>query len=201
MFTSRAEYRLILREDNADLRLTETGRELGVVDDERWRHFTARREAIGAERQRLDSTRIKPSSEEAALVNQYLRSPMKDAMSLSDLMRRPEINYEHLVEISGHRTEDETVSDQVEIQIKYEGYISRQEADIERLRQNENRAIPFDLDYDAVGGLSNEITEKLKAVRPETIAQVARIQGVTPAAVSQLLIHLKKRDMSRQESA
>jgi len=126
---------------------------------------------------------------------------MKDGMSLSDLLRRPEMQYEHLVEISGERADDETVSDQVAIQIKYEGYISRQQADIERLRQNENRPLPVDLDYDSVGGLSNEITEKLKAVRPETIAQASRIQGVTPAAVSQLLIHLKKRDMSRQESA
>ncbi|TDT44062.1 tRNA uridine 5-carboxymethylaminomethyl modification enzyme [Halospina denitrificans] len=201
MFTSRAEYRLILREDNADLRLTETGRNLGLVDDERWRRFNEKREAIETERQRLDTTKVSPSSEQAGIANQYLRSPMKDGMSLSDLLRRPEIQYEHLVEISGERADDETVSDQVEIQIKYEGYISRQQADIERLRQNENRPLPVDLDYDAVGGLSNEITEKLKAVRPETIAQASRIQGVTPAAVSQLLIHLKKRDMSRQESA
>mgnify|MGYP006279670807 CR=1 FL=1 len=201
MFTSRAEYRLILREDNADLRLTETGRNLGLVDDERWRRFNDKREAINAERHRLDTTKVSPSSDKAGIANQYLRSPMKDGMSLSDLLRRPEIQYEHLVEISGERADDQTVSDQVEIQIKYEGYISRQQADIERLRQNENRPLPVDLDYDAVGGLSNEITEKLKAVRPETIAQASRIQGVTPAAVSQLLIHLKKRDMSRQESA
>ena len=201
MFTSRAEYRLILREDNADLRLTETGRNLGLVDDARWARFNAKREAIEAERHRLDTTKVSPSSDRAGIANQYLRSPMKDGMSLSDLLRRPEIQYEHLVEISGERAEDPTVSDQVEIQIKYEGYISRQQADIERLRQNENRPLPVDLDYDAVGGLSNEITEKLKAVRPETIAQASRIQGVTPAAVSQLLIHLKKRDMSRQESA
>jgi tRNA uridine 5-carboxymethylaminomethyl modification enzyme len=201
MFTSRAEYRLILREDNADLRLTETGRNLGLVDDDRWRHFNEKRDAIEAERQRLDTTKVSPSSKQAGIANQYLRSPMKDGMSLSDLLRRPEMQYEHLVEISGERADDETVSDQVAIQIKYEGYISRQQADIERLRQNENRPLPVDLDYDSVGGLSNEITEKLKAVRPETIAQASRIQGVTPAAVSQLLIHLKKRDMSRQESA
>ena len=201
MFTSRAEYRLILREDNADLRLTETGRNLGLVDDDRWRHFNEKRDAIEAERQRLDTTKVSPSSKQAGIANQYLRSPMKDGMSLSDLLRRPEMQYEHLVEISGERADDETVSDQVAIQIKYEGYISRQQADIERLRQNENRPLPVDLDYDSVGGLSNEITEKLKAVRPETIAQASRIQGVTPAAVSQLIIHLKKRDMSRQESA
>jgi len=152
MFTSRAEYRLILREDNADLRLTETGRNLGLVDDDRWRHFNEKRDAIEAERQRLDTTKVSPSSKQAGIANQYLRSPMKDGMSLSDLLRRPEMQYEHLVEISGERADDETVSDQVAIQIKYEGYISRQQADIERLRQNENRPLPVDLDYDSVGG-------------------------------------------------
>ncbi|PAV26874.1 tRNA uridine 5-carboxymethylaminomethyl modification enzyme [Tamilnaduibacter salinus] len=201
MFTSRAEYRLILREDNADLRLTETGRKLGLVDDRRWQRFNEKREGIATERQRLDTTKVRPASEQAQVANRYLKSPMKDALSLSDLLRRPEIGYDQVAEIGGERAGDDTVAGQVEIQIKYEGYISRQEAEIDRLRRNEDLPLPVDLDYDAVGGLSNEITQKLKEVRPETVAQASRIQGVTPAAISQLLIHLKKRDLLRRETA
>lgn len=201
MFTSRAEYRLLLREDNADLRLTGMGRELGLVSDQRWQRFNEKRDGIAVERERLDGTKIRPSSEQATIANRYLKSPMKDALSLSDLLRRPEIGYDQVAEIGGERAGDDTVAGQVEIQIKYEGYISRQEAEIDRLRRNEDLPLPVDLDYDAVGGLSNEITQKLKEVRPETIAQASRIQGVTPAAISQLLIHLKKRDLLRRETA
>ncbi len=201
MFTSRAEYRLILREDNADLRLTETGRKLGLVNDERWQKFNDKREAIAAERSRLEATRIHPNTEAGERANGYLKQPMIRDQSLAELLRRPEIVYGHIAEIGAEKAEDPVVADQVEIEIKYEGYISRQTDEIERLRKNENTALPVDLDYDVIGGLSNEIKQKLKTVRPETVAQASRIQGVTPAAVSQILVHLKKRDLLRKQSA
>jgi len=201
MFTSRAEYRLILREDNADLRLTETGHKLGLVDDERWQKFNDKREGIAAERQRLETTRIHPNTEAGERANQYLKQPMNRDHTLAELLRRPEIVYDHVAEIGAERAEDPNVADQVEIEIKYEGYISRQSDEIERLRKNENTALPIDLDYDTIGGLSNEIKQKLKEVRPETVAQASRIQGVTPAAVSQILVYLKKRDLLKKQSA
>jgi len=201
MFTSRAEYRLILREDNADLRLTETGRKLGLVDDERWQKFSEKCEGIAKERSRLESTRIHPNTEAGERANGYLKQPMTRDQSLAELLRRPEIVYDHIAEIGAERAEDPNVADQVEIEIKYEGYISWQADEIERLRKNENTALPLDLDYDVIGGLSNEIKQKLKDVRPETVAQASRIQGVTPAAVSQILVHLKKRDLLKKQSA
>ncbi|MEC7377777.1 MAG: tRNA uridine-5-carboxymethylaminomethyl(34) synthesis enzyme MnmG [Pseudomonadota bacterium] len=201
MFTSRAEYRLILREDNADLRLTETGRKLGLVNDERWQKFNDKREAIATERSRLESTRIHPNTEAGERANGFLKQPMTRDQSLAELLRRPEIAYSHIAEIGAEQAEDPVVADQVEIEIKYEGYISRQTDEIERLRRNENTTLPVDLDYDVIGGLSNEIKQKLKTVRPETVAQASRIQGVTPAAVSQILVHLKKRDLLRKQSA
>ncbi|MBW7471739.1 tRNA uridine-5-carboxymethylaminomethyl(34) synthesis enzyme MnmG [Marinobacter sp. M216] len=201
MFTSRAEYRLILREDNADLRLTETGRNLGLVDEDRWQKFNDKREAIGRERSRLESTRIHPNTDAGERANDFLKQPMNRDQSLAELLRRPEIDYSHIAEIGVERADDETVAAQVEIEIKYEGYISRQADEIERLRRNENTALPVDLDYDVIGGLSNEIKQKLKTVRPETVAQASRVQGVTPAAVSQILVHLKKRDLLRKQSA
>ena len=201
MFTSRAEYRLILREDNADLRLTEAGRKLGLVNDERWQKFNDKREAISAERSRLEATRIHPNTEAGERANGFLKQPMTRDQSLAELLRRPEIVYSHIAEIGVEQADDPVVADQVEIEIKYEGYISRQTDEIERLRKNENTALPVDLDYDVIGGLSNEIKQKLKTVRPETVAQASRIQGVTPAAVSQILVHLKKRDLLRKQSA
>ena len=201
MFTSRAEYRLILREDNADLRLTEAGYHLGLVDGERWRYFNNKREAIVAERQRLETTRIHPKTEQSAIADGYLKQPMNRDNTLAELLRRPEIAYADIADIGGQRAGADEVEQQVEIEIKYEGYISRQADEIERLRRNEETRLPDDFDFDAVGGLSNEIRQKLKEVRPETIAQASRIQGVTPAAVSQLLVHLKKRDLLRKQSA
>jgi tRNA uridine 5-carboxymethylaminomethyl modification enzyme len=130
-----------------------------------------------------------------------LQRPLTREHTLADLLRRPEIVYRHVAEISGEQAKDAIVAEQVEIEIKYEGYIARQTDEIERLRRNENTALPIDLDFDVIGGLSNEIRQKLKTVRPETIAQASRIQGVTPAAVSQLLVHLKKRDLLRKQSA
>ncbi|NWN90368.1 tRNA uridine-5-carboxymethylaminomethyl(34) synthesis enzyme MnmG [Marinobacter adhaerens] len=201
MFTSRAEYRLILREDNADIRLTETGYKLGLVDEDRWQKFSTKVEGIAAERKRLESTRIHPGSEAGERANQFLKQPMNRDHTLAELLRRPEISYRHIAEIGAAQADDPVVADQAEIEIKYEGYISRQTEEIERLRRNENTALPIDLDYDAIGGLSNEVTQKLKEVRPETVAQASRIQGVTPAAVSQILVHLKKRDLLRKQSA
>jgi len=201
MFTSRAEYRLILREDNADLRLTETGRKLGLVNDERWQTFNDKREAIAAERSRLEATRIHPNTEAGERANGFLKQPMARDQSLAELLRRPEIGYTHIADIGAEHAQDPVVADQVEIEIKYEGYISRQTDEIERLRRNENTALPVDLDYGVIGGLSNEIKQKLQTVRPETVAQASRIQGVTPAAVSQILVHLKKRDLLRKQSA
>jgi len=201
MFTSRAEYRLILREDNADLRLTETGRKLGLVDDHRWQRFNTKREAIAGERSRLETTRIHPDSAAGARANGFLNQALTRDQSLAELLRRPEISYRHIADIGEARAEDPDVAEQVEIEIKYEGYISRQADEIERLRRNENTLLPADLDYDVIGGLSNEIRQKLQTVRPETVAQASRIQGVTPAAISQLLVHLKKRDLLRKQSA
>ncbi|SNC61814.1 tRNA uridine 5-carboxymethylaminomethyl modification enzyme [Marinobacter sp. es.048] len=201
MFTSRAEYRLILREDNADLRLTEAGRKLGLVNDERWQKFNDKREAISTERSRLEATRIHPNTEAGERANGFLKQPMTRDQSLAELLRRPEVVYSHIAEIGAEQADDPVVADQVEIEIKYEGYISRQTDEIERLRKNENTALPVDLDYEVIGGLSNEIKQKLKTVRPETVAQASRIQGVTPAAVSQILVHLKKRDLLRKQSA
>merc|ERR1712023_225003 len=157
MFTSRAEYRLILREDNADLRLTETGRKLGLVNDERWQKFNDKREAIATERSRLEVTRIHPNTEAGERANGFLKQPMTRDQSLAELLSRPEIVYSHIAEIGAEKAEDPVVADQVEIEIKYEGYISRQADEIERLRKNENTALPLDLDYDVIGGLSNEI--------------------------------------------
>lgn len=201
MFTSRAEYRLILREDNADLRLTETGRKLGLVDDERWQKFTTKCEGIARERSRLESTRIHPNTEAGERANAYLKQPMTRDQSLAELLRRPEIVYDHVADIGADRAASQDVADQVEIEIKYEGYISRQNDEIERLRKNENTALPLELDYEVIGGLSNEIKQKLKDVRPETVAQASRIPGVTPAAVSQILVYLKKRDLLKKQSA
>jgi tRNA uridine 5-carboxymethylaminomethyl modification enzyme len=201
MFTSRAEYRLILREDNADLRLTETGHKLGLVDDQRWQAFNSKRKAIAAERQRLETTRIHPGTSGGDAANSHLRQPMNRDQTLAELLRRPEINYRHIADMAEGQADDPAVADQVEIEIKYEGYISRQADEIERLRRNENTRLPDDIDFDAIGGLSNEIKQKLKEVRPETVAQASRIQGVTPAAISQVLVHLKKRDLLRKQSA
>ncbi|MDX5300276.1 MAG: tRNA uridine-5-carboxymethylaminomethyl(34) synthesis enzyme MnmG [Gammaproteobacteria bacterium] len=201
MFTSRAEYRLILREDNADLRLTETGRALGLVDDARWAAFCEKREAIARERQRLDAQFVHPGTPAAEVANRYLERELTREHSLVELLRRPEIEYAHIAEIGGVQAMDPQVAEQVEIQVKYEGYISRQQDEIERLRRNENLPLPADMDYDSIGGLSNEVKQKLKTQRPETLAQASRIPGVTPAAVSQLLVHLKKRDLLRKQSA
>lgn len=198
MFTSRAEYRLILREDNADLRLTEQGRKLGIVSDQRWARFCAKREAIEQESQRLRDTWIQPDSAEASALASRLSSPLTREYSLADLIKRPELNYAAVANLKGQPVEDSQVAEQVEIQLKYAGYIDRQRQEIEQMQRQENTPLPADFDYAAVGGLSNELRSKLEQQRPETLAQAARIQGMTPAAISLLLVQLKKRQLKQK---
>jgi len=194
MFTSRAEYRLLLREDNADLRLTEKGRELGLVDDSRWQQFNDKREAIELERQRLKSTWIQPGSDEAAKLAQHIENKLTREYNLFELLKRPEITHQTIASLypEGGNAVNQTVADQVEIDAKYSGYINRQQQEIDRMHRHENTAIPANFDYQAISGLSNEVKQKLCAAMPETIARAARIPGVTPAAISLLLVSLKK---------
>ena len=202
MFTSRAEYRLMLREDNADLRLTEIGRELGMVDDVRWARFNEKLENIERERQRLKSTWITPSSESAAEVNAHLSAPLTREASGEDLLRRPEMTYEQLTALTPFTPmlEDAQAAEQVEIQVKYEGYIARQQDEIEKQQRNENTLLPATLDYRQVNGLSNEVIAKLNDHKPVSIGQASRISGITPAAISILLVWLKKQGLLRRSA-
>ena len=199
MFTSRAEYRLILREDNADLRLTEKGRELGLVSDERWQAFSEKREAIEQEQQRLRDSWVQAGSTEAAQINDKLKTPLSREYTLADLIKRPELNYADVAGLKGEPVDNPQVAEQVEIQFKYAGYIDRQKTEIEQMRRQENTPLPADFDYDQVGGLSNELTAKLKETRPVSIAQASRIQGMTPAAISLLLVYLKKHQLAKKQ--
>jgi len=194
MFTSRAEYRLLLREDNADLRLTPTGRELGLVDDARWRRFSRKRDAIEREKARLESTWIRPDTVEASLQIEALGQELTRETSLMALLKRPEIDYDDLMKLpgAGPGEPDREVSEQLEIQARYSGYIDRQSEEIERHRRNESTRLPEEIDYMNVRGLSTEIRQKLADHRPVTVGQAARISGVTPVAISLLLVHLKK---------
>ncbi|MCB1665945.1 MAG: tRNA uridine-5-carboxymethylaminomethyl(34) synthesis enzyme MnmG [Pseudomonadales bacterium] len=206
MFTSRAEYRLLLREDNADLRLTPAGRELGLVDDARWQHFSDKLDGIETEKARLGKVWVQPDSAAAKKINQHLEKPISREFSLADLLARPELGYAELSEaVRGEAGEmpelDACVREQVEIQIKYKGYIDRQEEDIQKLRRQENTPLPADFDYQQMQGLSNELKQKLQNVRPENIARASRIPGMTPAAISLLLIYLKKYQAVRAKSA
>ncbi|MGA0795335.1 MAG: tRNA uridine-5-carboxymethylaminomethyl(34) synthesis enzyme MnmG [Quisquiliibacterium sp.] len=210
MFTSRAEYRLSLREDNADLRLTETGRKLGVVDDARWEAFCRKREAIDAELQRLRTISVNPKMLSAERAIELIGQPIERDYTLAELLRRPDVRYELLVQLAepgiAARAEElgldtlrcEQVVEQIEIQSKYAGYIARQQAEVARHEHNENLPIPEDFDYAQVRGLSNEVRAKLVAQRPATVGIAARISGVTPAAISLLLVFLKKRRAGRQ---
>ncbi len=194
MFTSRAEYRLILREDNADLRLTEKGRQLGLVDDVRWQAFCEKKELVENEIKRLQTTRIGPralSEEEAMAV---LKTPLTKDTSLYDMLRRPEVSYDSLTSlaIGGNKIGDPVAAEQVEIQTKYAGYIKRQMEEIEKHKRYENKAIPEDFDYASINALSSEVREKLQQARPQTIGQAGRVPGVTPAAISLLLVFIKK---------
>ncbi|MCB1841689.1 MAG: tRNA uridine-5-carboxymethylaminomethyl(34) synthesis enzyme MnmG, partial [Halioglobus sp.] len=193
MFTSRAEYRLLLREDNADLRLTEKGRQLGLVDDARWARFTQKQAAIVAEQARLATTFVHPGTLAATALEAQLSKPITREYALGELLKRPELEYADLAHATGEGSADQEVAEQVAIQAKYAGYIDRQQDDIDRLRRHEDTALPADMDFHAVDGLSNEVKQKLSAARPETLARAGRVPGVTPAAISLLLIHLKKR--------
>ena len=201
MFTSRAEHRLLLREDNADIRLTEKGRELGVVDDHRWQLFCEKKEAIEREEQRLRATWVLPSTSMAEQLNPKLTNPISREYNLKELLRRPELNYKDISALTPEHQVADAVAEQIEIVAKYEGYIARQQDEVEKLRRSENTKLPGDFDYDVISGLSNEVKAKLNQARPETLGQASRIPGVTPAAVSLLLIQLKKRSMQGKKSA
>ena len=207
MFTSRAEYRLMLREDNADQRLTKMGRKLGLVDDERWQQFNEKYEAIAQERQRLKSTWIQAGSEQASQLEPLLEKPLSREANLLDLLKRPGLKYGDIANLAVMEGESDSqqaenekecqaalraAGEQVEIDIKYQGYVDRQKDEIERLRRHEKTAIPASFDYREVTGLSNEVAQKLSVAKPETLGRAARIPGVTPAAISLLLIFLKK---------
>jgi tRNA uridine 5-carboxymethylaminomethyl modification enzyme len=213
MFTSRAEYRLSLREDNADLRLTAQGRELGLVDEDRWTFFQRKRAAVADEVSRLTAAVVHPAVVDAGLLAK-LGSPLLREAHALDLLRRPELTYDDLnhvapwtapvssaddaAQTAGDWRGDERMSEQVKLQVdveaKYSGYLKRQNDEIERQRRNEELRMPENIDYGDVSGLSNEARQRLRDVRPETLGQAARIPGLTPAAVSLLLVHLKKRD-------
>ncbi|MBT8146392.1 MAG: tRNA uridine-5-carboxymethylaminomethyl(34) synthesis enzyme MnmG, partial [Gammaproteobacteria bacterium] len=206
MFTSRAEYRLTLREDNADLRLTEMGRQLGLVGEQRWQAFCEKRDKVEKELRRLRTTWLQADSEDASRVNPLLEKPMAREYSLADLLARPGVTYSDLQQslITDENNfsawlDDQQAAQQVEIQIKYQGYIDRQQDEIEKLKRQEDTPLPADFDYQQMQGLSNELKQKLQAARPENIGRAARIPGMTPAAISLLLIYLKKYQAVRQK--
>jgi len=204
MFTSRAEYRLSLREDNADFRLTEAGRQLGLVNDERWDAFSRKRDAVEQEIARLSGTRVSPRTFSPAVSEQLLGNVIERDYSLADLLKRPSVTYEGLmtsqtadgIRLASDQPLNGAVKEQVEIQVKYAGYIARQQEEVRRQSHLEEQKIPAELDYDSVGSLSFEVRQKLKDARPETVGQARRISGVTPAAISILLIHLKRMQLS-----
>ncbi|MBY4897663.1 tRNA uridine-5-carboxymethylaminomethyl(34) synthesis enzyme MnmG [Cupriavidus sp. AU9028] len=211
MFTSRAEFRLSLREDNADMRLTEVGRELGVVDDARWEAFNRKRDAVSRETERLRSTWVNPSLLPPEDAVPLLGKAIEREYSLADLLRRPGVGYEDLVAVQGGRYAPETaladdplqagqIREQIEIGIKYHGYIARQAAEVGKLEANESTRLPEDLDYTEVRGLGFEVSQKLNQHRPQTLGQASRISGVTPAAISLLLVHLKKKGLGRAKA-
>ena len=198
MFTSRAEYRLLLREDNADLRLTEIGRNLGVVGDEQWNLYSNKRDTIEIERQRLKSTWIQAGSEQAQEIEAKTNTKLIREYSLFDLLKRPELNYADVASLKGESIADELAAEQIEISAKYSGYVDRQQEEIDRLRVYENTLIPENFDFSLVDGLSNEVKQKLSQARPQTLARAQGISGITPAAISQLLMYLKKQGMLKR---
>ncbi|ROT43955.1 tRNA uridine-5-carboxymethylaminomethyl(34) synthesis enzyme MnmG [Pusillimonas sp. NJUB218] len=205
MFTSRAEFRLSLREDNADLRLTEIGRDLGLVDDARWDAFNRKRDAVSREIERLKKTWVNPRIVSEAVAQEVVGKKLERDYALLDLLKRPEVTYQKLTtlttvdgkNIGGPAVEDPVVAEQVEIQVKYEGYVNRQQQDVKKQAAQEEQKIPENLDYDAISSLSIEVRQKLKKSRPETIGQARRVSGVTPAAISLLLIHIKRHNYGK----
>lgn len=200
VFTSRAEYRLLLREDNADIRLTPIAHELGLIDDARWARFNQKMENIERERERLKQIWIHPQSEHLAVVNELVNSPLTREASGEDLLRRPEVTYDKLTQVAAFAPalDDKQAAEQVEISIKYQGYIEHQQNEIERHKRHENTLIPAEFDYDNVESLSNEVRAKLMQHRPVSIGQASRISGITPAAISILLVNLKKQGMLKR---
>jgi tRNA uridine 5-carboxymethylaminomethyl modification enzyme len=194
MFTSRAEYRLQLREDNADLRLTAIGREFGLVDDRHWDAFGRKRDTLAAEQARLQAVWLQPDRVNESDAERVLGQPLRREQSLASLLCRPEVTYAALMTLAsaGPGSTDPAVVEQIEIQARYGGYIDRQQEDIERSRRHEDLDLPPDLDFRQVRGLSNEVVQKLSEYRPRTLGQAARVAGVTPAAISLLLVYLKK---------
>ncbi|MGH8307686.1 MAG: tRNA uridine-5-carboxymethylaminomethyl(34) synthesis enzyme MnmG [Gammaproteobacteria bacterium] len=203
MFTSHAEHRLMLREDNADLRLTETGRKLGLVDDARWEKFSEKRAAIEHETARLQNILVRPNNLPEYQAVELLGAPLAKEIRALDLLRRPEVNYQKLVSLDcvGNTNVAPEVAEQVEIQVRYAGYIERQQVEVERARRQEETRLPIEFDFNTVHGLSNEVRQKLSQVQPQTLGQAARIPGITPAAISLLLVHLKKHSTKLRKSA
>ncbi len=199
MFTSRAEYRLQLREDNADMRLTEIGRKLGLVDDVRWEAFSRKQEAVAREQERLKKTFVQPSNLSAETMQSIFGKPLEHEYSLFELLRRPEVSYEQVLSLgeTGLGEVEPAVREQVEIAAKYQGYIDRQIDEVARSRGQENTKLPTDLDYREIHGLPIEAQQKLNAHKPETIGQASRISGITPAAISLLLVHLKRKSRAK----
>ncbi|HCJ3454151.1 TPA: tRNA uridine-5-carboxymethylaminomethyl(34) synthesis enzyme MnmG [Listeria monocytogenes] len=193
LLTSRAEYRLLLRHDNADLRLTEIGHEIGLISDERYERFLAKQIAIEAEKERLQKTRIKPTAEVQAMLKEIGSGELKDGILAADLLRRPEITYDKIAQIVSRETfVTDEIAEQVEIQIKYEGYIQKSNLQVEKMKRMEDKKIPENIDYDAISGLATEALEKLKKIEPLSIAQASRISGVNPADISILLVYIEQ---------
>lgn len=198
LLTSRAEYRLLLRHDNADLRLTEIGYEVGLISEERYQRFLAKKALIESEKERLQETMIKPSEEVAALLGQISSSPLHEAVRASHLLKRPEVHYEHIAELIPADVEvSQEVAEQVEIQVKYEGYIEKQLQQVERSKKMESKKIPEDLDYFSINGIAKEAQHKLAKVRPLSVGQASRISGVNPADISILLVYLEQGKLAR----
>ncbi|EPS3571136.1 tRNA uridine-5-carboxymethylaminomethyl(34) synthesis enzyme MnmG [Listeria monocytogenes] len=193
LLTSRAEYRLLLRHDNADLRLTEIGHEIGLISDERYERFLAKQSAIEAEKERLQKTRIKPTAEVQAMLKEIGSGELKDGILAADLLRRPEITYDKIAQIVSRETfVTDEIAEQVEIQIKYEGYIQKSNLQVEKMKRMEDKKIPENIDYDVISGLATEALEKLKKIEPLSIAQASRISGVNPADISILLVYIEQ---------
>jgi tRNA uridine 5-carboxymethylaminomethyl modification enzyme len=193
LLTSRAEYRLLLRHDNADLRLTEVGYQIGLISSERYERFMKKKQAIEEEKNRLHDLRLKPNQEVQALIKSVGGSELKDGIRASDLLKRPEMTYEHIETLAKSEIElDHEIKEQVEIQIKYEGYIEKSLQQVERLKKMENKKIPENIDYDAINGLATEARQKLKKIHPLSLAQASRISGVNPADISILLVYLEQ---------
>ncbi|MEH6949083.1 tRNA uridine-5-carboxymethylaminomethyl(34) synthesis enzyme MnmG [Peribacillus asahii] len=198
LLTSRAEYRLLLRHDNADMRLTEIGHKIGMISDERYERFLAKKAAVEAEKERLQSIILKPSEEVQSVIRENGGTELKDGIRAADLLKRPEMSYVHIQQLAPSEIElDDEVMEQVEIQIKYEGYIAKSLQQVDRLKKMENKRIPEDIDYDAIGSLATEARQKLKQVRPLSVAQASRISGVNPADVSILLVYLEQGKIAR----